>query len=149
MEHIHTTYHTPLTTTKTNSVQKDKIKPYIQHLRYPYTSENTEIQLTPVNQSGQDESLTVLLSFPKLMFNHFRAESLCTYRALFRYLVNAPKTARSQVQTTQLYSKPTVHPYSTANSPYPQCYMSTVPHRQKYITRCLCPRSLPHIPVHN
>ena len=56
MEHIHTTYHTPPTTTKTktktHSVQKDKIKPYIQHLRYPYISENTEIQLTPVDKLG-------------------------------------------------------------------------------------------------
>ena len=47
---------TPPTTTKTHSAQKDKIKPCIQHLRYLYTSENTEIQLTPVDKFGQDQT---------------------------------------------------------------------------------------------
>ena len=31
--------------------------------------------------------------------------------------------------TTLHYSKSTAHPYSTENAPYPQCHMSTVPHR--------------------
>ena len=45
MEHIHSAIHTPEATTKikTNSVQKD-------------TSDNTEIQLTPVDKFGQDQT---------------------------------------------------------------------------------------------
>ena len=39
---------------------KRYIKIYSQSLRYPNTSENTENQLTPVNQCGQDKNLTVL-----------------------------------------------------------------------------------------
>ena len=75
MERIHTTYHTPPTTTKTHSVQKDKIKPYIQHLRYPYTSENTGIQLTPVDKLGQDQtslspSVTSILQYFISELNH-------------------------------------------------------------------------------
>ena len=81
MEHIHTTYHIPWTTTKTktktqtNSVQKDKIKPYIQHLQYPYTSENTEIQLTLVDELGQDQtslspSVTSVLQYFISELNH-------------------------------------------------------------------------------
>ena len=97
MEYIHTTYHTPLKTTKTNSVQKDKIKPHIQHLRYPYTSENTKIQLTPVDKLGQDQTSLSPSVTSILTVLSFRAESLCTHRALYGYLVNIPKTARSQV----------------------------------------------------
>ena len=125
---------TPPTTTKTHSAQKDKIKPCIQHLRYLYTSENTEIQLTPVDKLGQDQtslSPSVTSILPVL---HFRAESLCTHRALYGYLVSIPKTARSQVQTTQLHSRPTAHPHSTANAPHPQrpCFhMGIMPHRTR------------------
>ena len=138
MEHIHTTYHTPLTTpktkTQTNSVQKDKIKPYMQYLRYPYTSENTGIQLTPVDKLGQDQTSLSPSVTSILTVLHFRAESLCTHRALYGYLVNIPKTARSQVQTTQLHSRPTAHPHSTANAPHPQhpCFhMGIMPHRTR------------------
>ena len=112
---------TPPTTTKTHSAHKDKIKPCIQHLRYLYTSENTEIQLTPVDKLGQDQTSLSPSVTSILIVLHFRAESLCTHRALYGYLVNISKTARSQVQTTQLYSKPTVHPLSTVNSTHPQC----------------------------
>ena len=116
---------TPPTTTKTHSAHKDKIKPCIQHLRYLYTSENTEIQLTPVDKLGQDQtslSPSVTSILPVL---HFRAESLCTHRALYGYLVSIPKTARSQVQTTQLHSRPTAHPHSTATHLIPNAHVST------------------------
>ena len=81
---------------------------------------NTEIQLTPVDKLGQDQTSLSPSVTSILTVLHFRTESLCTHRTLYGYLVNIPKTARSKVQTTQLLSKPTSHPYSTANAPYPQ-----------------------------
>ena len=103
----------------------------MQYLRYPYTSENTEIQLTPVDKFGQDQTSLSPRVTSILTVLHFRAESLCTHRALYGYLVNIPKTARSQVQTTQLYSKPTAHPSSAVNAPHPYHHMSTVPRRTR------------------
>ena len=83
MEHIHTTIHTPEATSKTNSVQKDKIKHTLKHLRYPNPSENTKIQFTPVDRCGQDKNFTVLmchfLNWCLLIFklNHYAHTEPC------------------------------------------------------------------------
>ena len=47
----------------------------MQYLRYPYTSENTEIQLTPVDKLGQDQtslspSVTSILQYFISELNH-------------------------------------------------------------------------------
>ena len=51
----HNLSHT-INTQKQTSSKKIQIKPYIHHLRYPHTSENTEIQLTPIDKLGQDQT---------------------------------------------------------------------------------------------
>ena len=125
MEHINTTHHIPEATIKTKSVQKNKLKHTFTISDIHTLRKNTEIQLTPVDKLGQDQtslSPSVTSILPVL---HFRAESLCTHRALYGYLVSIPKTARSQVQTTQLHSRPTAHPHSTATHLIPNAHVFT------------------------
>ena len=46
----------------------------------------------------------------------YRAGPLCTYKGLSGYDAKVFENTRSQVQTTQLYGKPTAHPYTERNA---------------------------------
>ena len=115
MEHIHTTLYTPKATTKTNSVQKDKLKHTFNISDIHTLRKTPKFSSHPLTSVVRIKTLRPQVSFPKLGLLNFREESLYTYRVLFGHLVNVPKTAGSQVQTIQLYSKSTEYPSRTPN----------------------------------
>ena len=82
------------THSQTRNIQKKstrRIKAFNQNFQYPTTSENTEIQLTHLDQCGPDQTPLPPGTTSRTEIPSFRAESPCTHRALSVYHVTGLK----------------------------------------------------------
>ena len=112
---------------ETNHTYKIRKNLNVQTLR-----DNTEIQLYTCVPVLKGSNITVYWGISgKVNFLQSIADSLriLHYRAMSGHQVLYFNSTRSQVQTTQPYSRSIAHPSSTVDVLYPQCHADTMPPR--------------------